>query len=144
MITLNTEIATDNGTLVAVRTVKHGIEVYVIYLMGSATSLIEAQLKLKARSQEQLEAEAHELAHQLDGKEITLGARVGAKGRLFGSITSADIAAELQKTTGLAVDKRKIELDKPIHQLGSYEATVRLTKDIIAEIKVTVIERETS
>ena len=109
-----------------------------------ATSLIKRQLKIKAASQEKTEAEAIKLAEQLTGKEIILKARAGAKDRLHGSITSADIAAELQNTTGLVVDKRKIELDEPIRQLGSYEVTIRLAKDITPQIKVTVIEKETA
>jgi len=109
-----------------------------------ATNLIKRQLKIKAASQEKTEAEAIKLAEQLTGKEIILKARAGAKDRLHGSITSADIAAELQNTTGLVVDKRKIELDEPIRQLGSYEVTIRLAKDITPQIKVTVIEKETA
>ena len=109
-----------------------------------ALSVMETQLKIKARSHDQEEAELVELAHQLEGKEITLKAKVGAKEHLYGSITSADITAELQNTTGLVVDKRKVELAEPIRQLGSYEVAVRLAKDIIPKIKVTVIEEETS
>ena len=107
-----------------------------------ATSLTEPQLKIEARSQTQEEARLVELAHQLDGKEVTLKARSGAKDRLYGSITTADIAAELQSSAGLVVDKRKIELAEPIRQLGSYEVIVRLSKDIIPKIKVTVIGEE--
>ena len=101
--------------------------------------LVETQRRKEARS----EQEYAELAGQLDGKEIILKARAGAKERLHGSITSADIAAELENSTGIAVDKRKIELDEPIHQLGSYEIVVRLAKDIVPRIKVTVAEQET-
>ena len=111
---------------------------------SSAASMIEAQRRIKAQSQAALETELDELARQLEGKEITLKVRVGAKDRLYGSITSADIASELQNTTGLVVDKRKIELAEPIRQLGSYEVTIRLAKDIIPQIKVTVIEEETA
>ncbi len=108
-----------------------------------ALSTIEAQLKIKARSQVQPEAELVELAHHLDGKEIVLTAQVGAKDRLYGSITSADIAAELQNSAEVVVDKRKIELAEPIRQLGSYEVAIRLAKDIIPKIKVIVKEKET-
>ncbi len=83
-----------------------------------------------------------ELAGQLEGKEVNLKAHAGAKERLYGSITSADIAAELESVTGLVVDKRKIELEKPIHQLGSYELTVKLGKDITPKITVNVTEAE--
>jgi large subunit ribosomal protein L9 len=82
------------------------------------------------------------LAQQLEGKEITIKAKAGAKDRLYGSITSADIAAELENATGLAIDKRKIELAEPIHQLGSYEVAIRLGKGIVPQIKVTITAEE--
>jgi len=107
-----------------------------------AISLIEAQRKISARTQLQTEAEVVELANQLDGREVFLNAQVGAKDRLYGSITNADIAAELESATGLVIDKKKIELAKPIHQLGSYDVTIRLAKDVIPKIKVTVTEEE--
>ena len=109
-----------------------------------ALSAMETQLKVKAHSQAQGEAELVEMAQELEGKEITLKAKVGAKEHLYGSITSADITAELQNTTGLVVDKRKVELAEPIRQLGSYEVAIRLAKDITPQIKVTVIEKETA
>lgn len=106
-----------------------------------AISLIEAQRKINTRNQ-QTGAELVELANQLDGREVFLKAQVGAKDRLYGSITNADIAAELESATGLVIDKKKIELARPIHQLGSYEVTIRLAKDVIPKIKVTVTEKE--
>ena len=102
----------------------------------------EAQIKSRARREAQTEAEMIELASQVDGKEITLKARVGQKERLYGSITPADISSELESATGLVVDKRKIEIDGPIRQLGSYEITIRLAKDIVPRITVTVAEEE--
>jgi len=107
-----------------------------------AISLIEAQRKIKARNQADNSTEVVELANQLDGREVILKARAGAKDRLYGSITNADIAAELESTNGLVIDKRKIELDEPIRQLGSYEVAIRLAKDVIPKIKVTVTEKE--
>ena len=107
-----------------------------------AINLIEAQRKISIRNQQQTEGEVAELANQLDGREVFLKARVGAKDRLYGSITNDDIAAELKSATGLVIDKRKIELAKSIHQLGSYEVTIRLAKDVVPKIKVTVTEEE--
>lgn len=82
-----------------------------------------------------------ELAQQIEGKEIRFKARVGAGERLFGSITAADVAEELSGTIGTLVDKRKIELEKPFRQAGSYEIAVRLASDIRPKITV-VIEQE--
>ena len=102
---------------------------------------IKAEIGKKLRSQAQTEGELLELAKQLDGKEVSLEARAGTQDRLYGSITAADIATELERTTGLTVDKRKIELDEPIRQVGSYDVAIRLTKDIVPKIKVTVTEK---
>jgi len=104
------------------------------------TSQLQVQPKLTA--QDQTEDELVKLANQLEGKEITLKARTGAKDRLYGSITSADIAAELQTIAGVAIDKRKLDLAEPIRQLGSYEVAIRLAKDIVPRIKVTVTAEE--
>ncbi len=106
------------------------------------TSMTETQLRIKAQNQAESQAELVELAHHLEGKEVILKARTGAKERLYGSITTADIAAELQNSAGLVVDKKKIEFAEPIRQLGSYEVTVRLAKDIVPKIKVRVTEEE--
>jgi len=111
---------------------------------SSASSVIKAQHQIKTSDQTQIETELVELANQLEGREVNLKARVGAKDRLYGSITSADIAGELENTAGLVIDKRKIELVESIRQLGSYEIAVRLAKDIIPKIKVTVTEEETT
>ncbi|HEY40972.1 MAG TPA: 50S ribosomal protein L9 [Dehalococcoidia bacterium] len=103
---------------------------------------IEAQVRARARQAAQNEAEMMELAGQLDGKEIVITARVGANERLYGSITTGDIIAELEKALGVTVDKRKIELENPIRELGSHEIPIRLTKDIVPNITVTVTGEE--
>jgi len=64
----------------------------------------------------------------------------GENGRLFGSITSKDIAEALKQGTGLEVDKRKIELEEPIKALGTYSLKVKLHKDVVSEIRVSILE----
>jgi len=107
-----------------------------------ATNIAEVQSRKKAKEQAEDQAKLVELVDQLDGSEIILKARVGAKERLYGSITTADIAAELESRTGLVIDKKKIELVEPIRQLGSYEVAIRLAKDIVPKIGVKVVEEE--
>ena len=109
---------------------------------SSALSTIELQRRINTKNQTEARTEMLELANQLEGREIILKARVGAKDRLYGSITSADIASELKSTAGVVVDKRKIELAEPIRQLGSYEVAVRLAKDAVPKIRITVTEEE--
>ncbi|MDP6646904.1 MAG: 50S ribosomal protein L9 [Dehalococcoidales bacterium] len=97
-------------------------------------------IRREASHRAKTEAELAELANQLDGKEIVLKAKVGEKDKLYGSITLADIAVELKRATGLVVDKRKIELAEPIRQVGNYEVAIKLGKDLVSQVKVTVAE----
>ena len=107
-----------------------------------ATQIVEARKKQKARIEAETEAEMRELAKRLEGLDIVIKAKAGTKDRLYGSITNADIAEEVNKSAGLEIDKRKIELEKPIHEIGSYDIPIRLTKDIIPRVKLSVIEEE--
>ncbi len=104
----------------------------------ASTKALERQRRIEVR----IEADMAEIAQQLAGKEVILKAQTGAQDKLYGSITHADIADELQNATGIAIDKRKIELAEPIRQLGSHEVTIKLAKDITTTITVTVVEKE--
>ena len=103
---------------------------------------VEAQLQKEKRRQAQVEVEMANMAQTLDGAQIILKAKVGAQERLYGSITSGDIAAELQRVTGLEIDKRKIELEEPIRQVGEYEISVRLSKEFVPKISIVVEEEK--
>lgn len=109
---------------------------------SQAASIVESRLRKKARLMAQIEAEMLELAKRIEGKAIVLKAKAGAKEKLYGSVTNADIAEALEKSIGVTVDKRKIELEEPIREVGSYEITIRLTKDIMPKIKLKVAEEK--
>lgn len=111
--------------------------------LAKSDSVNAMALKLAAqvRSQARTQAELEEMARQLEGREIFLQAKTGGKERLYGSVTTADIAAELEKVTGWAVDKRKIETGESIRQIGTYEVSVRLSADLTPKIKLTVTEK---
>jgi len=83
-----------------------------------------------------------ELAQQIEGKEIRIKARIGAGERLFGSITAADVAQELSQAIGSVIDKKKIDVEKPFRQTGSYEIAVKLASDIKPQITVVIEEGE--
>lgn len=110
-------------------------------LLADSPDAAQIAVQLKAILKKTTE-ELAGLAQQIEGKEVTIKAKVGAKDRLYGSVTNADIAAELESVTGLAIDKKKIELVEPIRQLGSYEVVIRLGKDTTPKIKVTVTAEE--
>ncbi len=106
-------------------------------VIKDAEARLEKELRDEATNRDRL----MELAEQIEGKEINLKARAGEGERLFGSITAADIAEELSRIVGSTVDKKNIDIEKPIRQAGSHEVTVRLAGDIKPQITV-VIEEE--
>jgi large subunit ribosomal protein L9 len=102
---------------------------------------VESRLE-KEKLEESIDREKLvELAQQIEGREIHLKARMGAGERLFGSITTADVAEELSRVTGSVIDKKNIDIEKPFRQIGSYEVAVKLASDIKPQITV-VIEEE--
>ncbi len=82
------------------------------------------------------------LASEIEGKEIIFKVKMGAKDRMHGSITAANISTELKTITEYEVDKRKIELPDTIKQLGSYDIAIKLAKGIEPKIKVTLVEKD--
>ena len=103
---------------------------------------VESRLE-KEKLEESIDREKLvELAQQIEGKEVHLKARIGGGERLFGSITAADIAEELGRATGFVIDRKKIDIEKPFRQTGSYEIAVKLASDIKPRITVVVEEEE--
>jgi large subunit ribosomal protein L9 len=84
------------------------------------------------------ETGARTLAERIQASPITVTAKVGDQGRLYGSITSADVADELGRRLGEPIDKRRIELSEPIRQLGRFEIPIRLHRAVTATLTVDV------
>ncbi|MEO8945786.1 MAG: 50S ribosomal protein L9 [Gemmatimonadaceae bacterium] len=101
---------------------------------------IEQERQRLESAEESRRGSARELADKLEQVSLTFSARVGEEGKLFGSVTSSDIAAQLA-AQGFHVEKRQIELHEPIKALGVYRVTVRLHADVHPEIKVWVIKQ---
>lgn len=78
--------------------------------------------------------------NKLEGQVFKMTAKAGSNGRLFGSVTSKEIAQEIKKQYAIFVDKRKVTLDTDIKAFGTYNATVKLYNGIVANIKVQVTE----
>jgi len=97
--------------------------------------------KMVADRLRKLKKEAAAEADQIKGLVITIKAKVGEEGKLFGSVTSMDIA-EAAKAQGVNIDKRKISLEEPIKRVGDYTVTVKLHTDVTADFKVTVTAAE--
>jgi len=109
---------------------------------AGAIKIAKVQSEEKSQRQARQQEELNELIQQLEAKELHLKARAGAKGRLHGAITSADIAHGLSQLVNIEIDKKKIELDEPLHHLGSYEVTISLAKGSEAKLKVVIEEEE--
>jgi large subunit ribosomal protein L9 len=81
---------------------------------------------------------AREIKADLEGLRVTLSARAGKDGRLFGSITPADIAAAVKDAGGPTLDRKRIRIDGHIKSTGSHTVTVELHPDVVATLPVTV------
>lgn len=97
------------------------------------------------RKQEDMEdavrAEARELARQIEGMKMEIQMKSGEKGKLFGSVTSGDIASYLN-SQGIEIDKKKVELEENIKSLGTHIVPIRLHPEVIVDLEVEVEEEE--
>jgi len=99
----------------------------------------EARAAAEARSQAQLDEQAQALAEKLAGSAITIVAKAGRKGRLFGSVTQADIAQEITNILGQEVDRHQVLLAEPIKEVGTHEFTLQLTRNVQPTISLEVL-----
>ena len=83
-------------------------------------------------------------AERLGQVTLTFKARVGGQGRLYGSITSQDIAAGLRESEGIQIDRRMIDLPDPIRALGTYHVPVKIAQKLAPEITVNVVDEASS
>jgi large subunit ribosomal protein L9 len=105
---------------------------------SNALQTVEAKKASEQRKAAAEEATARALAERLTSAPVVLTAKVGDQGRLYGSITSGDIAEQLTAYLGQPIDKRRIELDEPIRHLGTFQVTIRLHRAVTAAVKVDV------
>lgn len=104
----------------------------------AAIKEIERKRAIEAAKEAERRAEAQAKAEALKGKVIHISVRCGDKGRLYGSITNAEIAEELEKQHGIQVDKRKIDLSDPIRSVGDVSVVVWLYQGITTTMTVRV------
>ena len=96
------------------------------------------QKAIAAEKLEEQKAAAKEMAAKLEKITLKIESKGGDSGKLFGSITSKDIAEALEKQEGMKIDKKKIEMKTPIKQAGETEVTLKLFTEISAQLKVSV------
>jgi len=116
---------------------------------GLAAAATEASLRNLAQQSQAIntqalheEDEARAVAVRLQGLQISLKAKTGESGRLFGSITTKDIAEAVHQSALIELDRKKIDLPEGIKHLGHYEVPLRLYRGIIATITVDVVEAD--
>jgi large subunit ribosomal protein L9 len=101
---------------------------------------VEERQRAEARRIAKLEEEMRDLADRIEASHIEIIARVGEQGRLYGSVTSTDIAEKLSEAVGEEIDRRKLGLDEPIRTVGDYEIPVRLVGKLAPMVKVRVYD----
>jgi large subunit ribosomal protein L9 len=105
---------------------------------GSMKTL-EAQRAKEAQKKAEELAAAKELAKKISGFNLKIEVKIGENGKLFGSITSKDIAERIKEQFGLDIDKKKIAMDEAIKVAGEYEVEIKVYPEVAAKLKVSII-----
>ena len=109
-----------------------------------ANKTVIEQMKASAlRRSAREKGEAEQLAKQFDGVKLTFHRKAGERDQLFGSVTSADIAHELERM-GFNIDRRKIHLNEPLKTLGEYTIPIRLHREVTAPVQVVLLKDKSS
>ena len=101
----------------------------------------EAQVKAQKKAEAEHESKMKELGEKIEKLTVTIKGKIGAGNKLYGSVTTADIAKELSEMVGYEIDKRKIEVE-PIKEVGEYVATIKLHRNVTSKIKLNVVGGE--
>jgi len=105
---------------------------------GNVQQLKERQKAVQRRMEEE-KAAAKEMASRMEKEKFVIAVKAGEQGRLFGSVTTKDIADAVAKA-GYEIDRRKIQLEENIKSLGVHKVKVKLYEDVTADIKIQVVE----
>jgi large subunit ribosomal protein L9 len=100
---------------------------------------LEHEKRLIADQARKIKKEYEAVAERINGAAITIAVQVGEEGKLFGSVTNKDIAEALSKE-GIEIDKRKIQLDDPLKEIGTFKIPVQVYHDVKAHVKLTLTQ----
>jgi large subunit ribosomal protein L9 len=100
---------------------------------------LEHEKKVIQEKAKKIKNQAQDFAARISGVTVVIKAKAGEEGKLFGSVTTMDIAEQL-KNEGIDIDRKKISLEEPIKRLGSYSVKVRVHPEISEEVNVQVVE----
>jgi len=109
-------------------------------LIATRTQRIAAE----QRKQEKLVESNRQLAERLNQVSLTFRARVGSQGRLYGSITSQDVAAALRAAENIQIDRRTIDLSEPIRSVGTFNVPVKVASGVDSKLTVNVVDEATA
>ena len=107
----------------------------------SNKKIVEQERQSHLRKEAKQKNEAEDLGKMMAGVSVTIAQKAGENDQLFGSVTSKDVAEALERKN-FTIDRRKIQLDEPIKQLGEHKVAVRLHRDVSAEITVNVVRED--
>ena len=107
----------------------------------SNKKIVEQERQAHLRKEAKLAEDARQLGTLMAGVVVTITQKAGEEGQLFGSVTSKDVADALA-AKDYTIDRRRVQLDEPIKQLGEFKVPVRLHKDVTAEVTVVVAKEE--
>ena len=100
---------------------------------------LEHEKRVIQEKAKKIKNQAQDFAGKISGMTVLIKAKAGEEGKLFGSVTTMDVAEQL-KNEGIDIDKKKISLEEPIKRLGSYSVKVKVHPEISAEVNVQVVE----
>lgn len=109
---------------------------------GGNLRQIEREREAREMEEAALLSDARRRAKDIDGLSLTFHARAGQEGKLFGSITNADVAERLASEHGIEVDRRQIEMDEPLKSLGVFAVLIRLHGEVKPEVRVWVVQED--
>ncbi len=104
----------------------------------------QQRIAAEQRKLEKIAEQNRQQAERLSQVSLTFKARVGREGRLYGSITSQDIATGLRESEGISIDRRVIDLPNPIRALGTYMVPVKIASKMEPKITVNIIDEKES
>ena len=110
-------------------------------MRAAAGSVTQASAMKRSRDVKdaRVRADAEEVARRMVAEVITIPARAGAEGRLYGSVTMSDVADAVESQTGLALDRRQLSTEEPIREVGSHTVSARLHDDVRFQFTVEVV-----
>ncbi|MNC11993.1 50S ribosomal protein L9 [compost metagenome] len=130
-----------------VKEVSEGYAQNFLFKQGVAAPASDGNIKNLAmqkaseqKKKDQEKQDAKDLGERLKEITLTIKHKTGEGGRLFGSITTKQIAEELQKQKGIAIDKRKMQMEDPIKMIGSFTIPVKLHTEVSSTLQVQVVE----